>query len=246
MKCVVLFSGGVDSLSSLIWAVEKFGKENVLALYCYLWHRYVKKEVIAVREICTKLGIPFIITTVSRLDEFEKEDAHIPYRNLFLVATASLYLPEEGGTIVIQNVQVGETSVGDRTIRFNEAMEKVLNIAEKKKVKVISPFKDYTKGEMVSWLKRQGMNSEIVKLTIGCFSREDGNCGNCPACFRRWIALENAGYINDVNSEWKEWFNSNPLESEVTKEYVEKFKQGKYEKRRTEESKRILMKYGVW
>ena len=34
MKVVVAYSGGKDSQASLIWAVNQYGKENVLAVFC--------------------------------------------------------------------------------------------------------------------------------------------------------------------------------------------------------------------
>ena len=50
MKCVVLLSGGVDSTTCLAIAVEKYKKENVLALTAYYGQRH-EKELQAARNV---------------------------------------------------------------------------------------------------------------------------------------------------------------------------------------------------
>jgi 3'-phosphoadenosine 5'-phosphosulfate sulfotransferase (PAPS reductase)/FAD synthetase len=34
MKIIVAYSGGKDSQASLLWAVEKYGADNIEALFC--------------------------------------------------------------------------------------------------------------------------------------------------------------------------------------------------------------------
>ena len=181
-KAVVLFSGGIDSLAALVWSIKQYGKENTTTLYVNLGHRYAQKEIKAATEITKRLGVNFEIVETHFVGKKEKEDAHIPWRNLFLILTACYYLPDEGGDIIIQNVQVGETSIGDRTLWFNQSVEKLLSKVENKDVRVIAPFANYTKGQIVRWLLDNGIGKDILKLTVGCFSSEDGECGACPAC----------------------------------------------------------------
>ena len=239
-KAVVLFSGGIDSLSSLIWAMKQYRKENVTALYVDLGHRYAQKELKAAREITKRLGVNFEVVEAHFVGKKEKEDAPIPWRNLFLILTACYFLPDEGGDIIIQNVQVGETSIGDRTPEFNRATQELLSWIEGKRVKVIAPFADYTKGQIVRWLLDVGkVDLELIKLTVGCFSEEDGRCGKCPACFRLWIACETAGI------ECRHWFNNDPVKWEGTKKYAEKMLRGEYDDRRVVETLTVLLKYGI-
>lgn len=239
-KAVVLFSGGLDSLGALIWAWKKFGKRNVTALYVDLGHRYARKELEAISKLERALDFVCYVEKAYFVGRKEKEDAHIPWRNLFLILTACYYLPEEGGSIIIQNVQVGETAVGDRTPEFNLLTEFLLNKTEgDKSVEVIAPFASYTKGQIVRWLLNNGISKEILKLTIGCFSEEDGHCGCCGCCFRRWVALESAGI------ECRDWFKNDPVKWEGTKKYAEKMLRGEYGDRRAVETLAVLIKYGI-
>ena len=246
MRAVVLFSGGIDSLAALVWSIEKFGVEETIPLYVNMRHRYWAKEIRAAENITNKLGLRLRVAEAEFVGVTEHEDAHIPYRNFFLILTAAYYLADEGGTIVIQNVQTGETSVRDRTEEFNMRAEEFLNWLENIPIKIVSPFSTYTKGEIVKWLTKR-ISFDIIKDTIGCFSPEEGNCGKCPACFRRWISFETAGVVRNINEDYaRVGFNSNPLEWEGVDEYIRKMKAGKYDPARVEETKAVLMKYNRW
>jgi 3'-phosphoadenosine 5'-phosphosulfate sulfotransferase (PAPS reductase)/FAD synthetase len=56
---IVQFSGGKDSLASLLWAVDKYGKENIVAIFCDTqWeHELTYKHI---QEVISKLGVKFI------------------------------------------------------------------------------------------------------------------------------------------------------------------------------------------
>jgi len=246
MRAVVLFSGGVDSLAALVWTFEKYGKEETIPLYVNMRHKYWKKELSAAKSITKKLDLHLRVVDAEFVGVTEHEDAHIPYRNFFLILTAAYYLADEGGIIVIQNVQTGETSIKDRTEEFNIRAEEFLNWLEDIPIKIVSPFANFTKGEIVKWLAKR-LPHDIIRETIGCFSEEDGNCGHCPACFRRWIAFEYAGLIYNINEEYiRAGYNKNPLEWSGIDEYVKKMKEGKYDPARVEETKSVLIKYNRW
>lgn len=241
MEVIVLFSGGLDSLAALVYAKQKYGKENVRTLYCDLFHRYNEKESKASRKLAHKLGIPHTTDKTLDLGRFEREDAYIPHRNLYLLFRASQELNnKEEGVIVLQNTQIGETSVGDRTLQFNKVAEDLLNISHPQtKITVIAPFADKTKGEIVKWLLDNKVDLDLIKQTIGCFSPEPGNCGWCPSCFRRFIALE----YNDIDTTG--WFNKSPIMWEGVKEYTKKMLGGEYHPRRTKETIAVLEKYNI-
>ncbi|KQS33953.1 phosphoadenosine phosphosulfate reductase family protein [Dyadobacter sp. Leaf189] len=61
MKCVVQFSGGKDSLATLLWAVEHFGK-NVIAVFCDTkWEHDLTYQ--HVKEVIEKLGVELVTLT---------------------------------------------------------------------------------------------------------------------------------------------------------------------------------------
>ena len=82
-KAMVLFSGGVDSTTCLGLAIEKYGKENVIALSISYGQKH-KKEVEAARSIAAYYGIELLsldlqkIFTYSDCSILEKSDAEVP------------------------------------------------------------------------------------------------------------------------------------------------------------------------
>ena len=82
-KAMVLFSGGVDSTTCLGLAIEKYGKENVIALSISYGQKH-KKEVEAARSIAAYYGIELLsldlqkIFTYSDCSLLEQSDAEVP------------------------------------------------------------------------------------------------------------------------------------------------------------------------
>lgn len=62
MEVIVQFSGGKDSLASLLWAIAKYGANNVTAVFCDTkWeHEITYKHI---NEVVEKLGIKLIVLT---------------------------------------------------------------------------------------------------------------------------------------------------------------------------------------
>ena len=56
MKALVLASGGVDSTTCLGMAVEKYGKENVIALSVYYGQKHTK-EIESAKKVCEYYGV---------------------------------------------------------------------------------------------------------------------------------------------------------------------------------------------
>lgn len=69
MKVVVSWSGGKDSQACLIWACEKFGAKNIVAVFCDTgWeHKSTYKHV---NIICEVLGVELIILKSDKYDGF--------------------------------------------------------------------------------------------------------------------------------------------------------------------------------
>ena len=126
MKALVLFSGGVDSTTCLALAVEKYGKENVLALSVSYGQKH-SKELEAAQRIAEYYGVQLKrldlsvifedsgcsllkgsedeIPKESYADQLSKTDGnpvstYVPFRNgLFLSAAASVALSNGCGEI---------------------------------------------------------------------------------------------------------------------------------------------------
>jgi 7-cyano-7-deazaguanine synthase in queuosine biosynthesis len=147
---------------------------------------------------------------------YEKVDAEIPMRNLLLSMLAVL----EGADKVWLVCQSDEMSIPDRSERFFKDSSDLISFLVGRRVVVDTPFRTMDKTDMVAWYGKSGNKIEDLLQTVGCYSYENGygHCGNCPACFRRWVALMNndilPGY--DLSEDIKDFYR------EVFSTYFEK------------------------
>lgn len=69
MKVIVQFSGGKDSLATLIWAIDKYGVDKCEAVFCDTkWeHELTYKHI---DEVTKKLGVKLVTLTNNKVDGF--------------------------------------------------------------------------------------------------------------------------------------------------------------------------------
>lgn len=87
MKALVLVSGGLDSTTSLAMAIDKYGKENVVALSVYYGQKHTKEieaaqkitEYYQVEHISLDLTPIFQYSDCSLLAHSDKEVPHESY-----------------------------------------------------------------------------------------------------------------------------------------------------------------------
>jgi 7-cyano-7-deazaguanine synthase in queuosine biosynthesis len=163
--------------------------------------------------------------TVFDFSKWEEKDAHIPGRNGFLVLAAAVkYKPDE----VILVCQADEMSIPDRSPEFFTSISYLASLLSEKPVKVWTPFENMTKTEMVTWYLKQGLPVEDLRRTRSCYGVTAIPCGNCSACFRRWVAFTNNGIREKTLEEV-------PL-SITSREHAEKLQRGVYSERRINET----------
>lgn len=139
---------------------------------------------------------------------FERDDAIIPNRNAHLTLLASHF----GETIWLGSVH-GDRSF-DKDEKFYTRMEDLLNHmwqaqhwTEERRFSISSPFKDRTKTDLVNEYITFGGNQLYLLTSYSCYEGEEQHCGQCKACFRKWVSLENNGI--DTQGYWKK----NPWDS---------------------------------
>jgi hypothetical protein len=88
---------------------------------------------------------------------------------------------------------------------------------------------------MVQWYKDSWKNVERLLDTWACYTPLEGQpCGNCPACFRRFVALK----LNGISEPWHQKIYT----SEVAKMYLQRVSLRHYSQKR---SRDILEALGV-
>jgi len=211
MKALVLFSGGLDSSTCLALAIEKYGKENVIALSISYGQKH-SKEINAARAVAEYYGTELVSLDLAPI--FEGSDCallegsdqaipkgdyanqlvssdgkpvstYVPFRNgLFLSCAASVALSRGCGVIYygVHSDDAAGSAYPDCSSDFNDHMSKAISIGSAQQLKVVAPFVGRTKAEVVAQGLRLGVPYE---LTWSCYEGNDKPCGCCGTCIDR-------------------------------------------------------------
>ncbi|MEE1114810.1 MAG: 7-cyano-7-deazaguanine synthase QueC, partial [Eubacterium sp.] len=179
MKAMVLSSGGVDSTTALALAIDKYGKENVIALSVSYGQKHDKEiraakavaEYYGIEQMFLDLSVIFQYSNCSLLqqstDEIPEESyaeqiaenggekpvsTYVPFRNgLFLSAAASMALSRDCG--VIYYGAHADDAAGfaypDCSPVFNKAMSEAIWEGSGHQLKIEAPFVNISKAEVV-------------------------------------------------------------------------------------------------
>jgi 7-cyano-7-deazaguanine synthase len=218
MSEVLLLSAGLDSFPA--W--HYLGRPP--ALYFDLRHRYAEQERASLAALAARCGIDLTIGTELDLSRREAADAIIPMRNAYLAMLAA----EHADTVWCVGVK------GDRTHDKSPAafaqISDFISALAGRQIRVVSPFWEMTKTQIVAWYLDQGLPVADLLLTFSC-SRSDGanvHCGRCSSCLRRWISLANNGIEAPFESPPWQW-------SRVRDYYITAMSDGTYPPERAEE-----------
>lgn len=184
---IALVTGGLDSSAMYFMALANGEKPR--PMYFNLGQAYAQKEVAALARMGIKVSIANHALMGVNPHQYWKHI--IPARNLLLFARAAQYLPDGG--VILFGVTAGETPNhgGDKSIRFLRQAHSLL-ASQVPSVALNCPIAGYTKTALVRWWL-QHQDVDLLRHTVTCFSAEEGHCGACQACLRKWIAYANNG-----------------------------------------------------
>lgn len=216
MKALVLFSGGVDSTTCLGLAIDKYGKENVVALSVSYGQKHTK-EIECSRKIAEYYGVEHIYLDLAKIFEYsdcsllehsdreipkesyaeqiEKGDGkpvstYVPFRNgLFLSSAASIALSKDCGVIYYgaHSDDAAGNAYPDCSDAFNKAMGDAIYIGSGNQLRIEAPFVNMTKAEVV----KTGLALKVpYELTWSCYEGKERPCGVCGTCLDRAKAFE--------------------------------------------------------
>lgn len=179
MVRVKLVSGGIDS----VIMSQEFEGINV---YIDFGQKYAKEEL----EALKKMNIDVDVINIESVFRKNNDVGYfINNRNLtFASLLMMLYNPDE-----IYMAGIKDDVCIDKNEEAFKNMSEIISSFSDKQVKVISPYWNMTKGQLIQNFK----NKELLKDTFSCYEPVNGKaCGNCNACLRKVIALE----TNDIDS----------------------------------------------
>ena len=192
MKKVLLYSGGMDS-----WLINQLWKPDVL-LYINMHTKYSKEEML---RLPTNVEIAEL-----DLSRWEREDAIIPLRNLYLIALATNY-----GDEICLGATAGDR-VLDKSPQFAWMYEKLLTYlykkqhwTEERKIEINLDFKQYSKTQLLAKYIEQGGDINVAfNNSFSCYNPQDGKeCWGCKPCFRKFVAFALNGYQFDEEQKKK-------------------------------------------
>lgn len=210
-KALVLCSGGIDSTTCLAMAVDKYGKDNVVALSISYGQKH-DREVKSAKKVCEFYGVELYTLDLAKIftysnctllkgsdGEIPKESyakqleetdgkpvsTYVPFRNgLFLSSAASFALSMECSVIYYgaHADDAAGSAYPDCSTVFNDAMNKAIYEGSGKQLRVEAPFINSHKADVVKEGLRLGAP---YKYTWSCYEGKDKPCGVCGTCIDR-------------------------------------------------------------
>lgn len=192
----VLFSGGIDSLIHLCWAMDVFGKNKVQPVYFDAGQDYAARELPAARDVCSRLGLTLREVKLETLP-MDKVTGQVELRNLLFILQTALF---EDCTGVVFGMLKAEAPV-DKNPKFVKRVQTLIDsqfapsaYREKRKpFRVYTPFQGMTKTQMIRWYLKQHDNEGLLYRTVACYRPQGFMCGECISCFNRWLAFDRCG-----------------------------------------------------
>ena len=208
-KAVVVFSGGQDSTTCLLWALKNY--KEVLAVSFDYGQRH-KKELECAAEICDKLGVKQTVIDLKELNRLApnsltrediKVDTDAPEvgtpnsfvegRNMLFLTYAAIFAKGEGATDIITGVSQSDFSgYPDCRDIFIKSLNTTLNLAMEYEFDIITPLMWIDKEETWELADKLGGFDIVREMTLTCYNGIKGDgCGNCPSCKFRKRGLDN-------------------------------------------------------
>lgn len=177
MSEVILYSGGMDSV------IVSHLHPDAKKVYFDMKSRYSEAEMATLED-------DVIIDETFDFSKLERDDAIIPYRNMYLVTRACDY-----GDVIYVGATEGDRS-NDKDKRFFELASYVINHmnaswwGDGHEKRFEYPLKDLTKSECVQTYLNAGGDPQRLIDSFSCYTPvENKQCGNCKPCVRKFGAL---------------------------------------------------------
>lgn len=218
-KALVLFSGGVDSTTCLALAIDKYGKDSVIALSISYGQKHIK-EIEASNKIADFYGVEHLKLDLSQMFQFSScsllsqsnEDiphetyaeqltktdgkpvsTYVPFRNGLFLSSASTIALSKGCDVIYYGPHADDSAGNaypDCSEVFNNAMSTAIYEGSGHQLKIVAPFVNMTKKDIVA----MGIKLRVpYELTWSCYEGKDEPCKVCGTCRDRRDAFISNG-----------------------------------------------------
>lgn len=216
-KAVVVFSGGQDSTTCLLYAVQQY--DEVHAITFDYGQRHVQ-EIEVARQIAADLGLAahkvldvgllneLAVSALTRdaipvsndLQENGLPNTFVPGRNILFLTLAAIYAYQVGADTVITGVcETDFSGYPDCRDEFVKALNHAVKLGMERDVKFETPLMWLNKAETWALADKIGRLDYVRQKTLTCYNGVIGDgCGECPACKLRAKGLHDYQLAPDV------------------------------------------------
>lgn len=211
-EAVVLTSGGQDSTTCLVWALNNFKKVHAISFFYNQKH---SNEIDIAKRICAQFGVDLKIVDISFMKDLVVSNlfkdtpdvrgvhsqnadvpaSFVPYRNLLFVTLASAWAGTVGARhIVIGVCETDFSGYADCRDVFIKSAQVTLNLATDFKdsnIVIHTPLMWMTKAAEFRMAEELGCLDLIMNETLSCYNGSEKmnsygkGCGECPSCLLR-------------------------------------------------------------
>lgn len=199
-KALVVFSGGQDSTTCLLWALKRYKTVKTVSFDYGQRH---KSELGCASKIAEKLGVSNYVIDLSELnrlapnsltrDEIKVDtdkpegappNSFVEGRNMLFLTYAAIYAKGEGISDIITGVSQSDYSgYPDCRDIFIKSLNTSLNLAMDYEFDIITPLMWIDKEETWALADSLGGLDIVRDMTLTCYNGIKGEgCGECPAC----------------------------------------------------------------
>jgi 7-cyano-7-deazaguanine synthase len=215
-KALVLLSGGQDSASCLLWAINTFEKIECIS---FDYNQIHNRELDSGRKICEYLNISRKVIDVSfiknisissllnkDLDVCNKHilnstlpSSFLPGRNLLFLTIAAMYAyTTQTNNLIGGMCQIDYSGYPDCRDEVISCLEEVLNIGMEFKLNIHTPLMYLTKAESINLIIKLPNALKVLSMTHTCYKGTEIPCGECPACILRANGFKEAGIEDPI------------------------------------------------
>ncbi|MBI2463590.1 7-cyano-7-deazaguanine synthase QueC [Candidatus Peregrinibacteria bacterium] len=213
-KALVVFSGGQDSSTCLVWAMRKFDAVEAITFDYDQRHRV---EIVCAKKIAKIKKIKHTVIDARFLHDMTKNaltrknvkiewknalpSTFVPGRNLMFLSLAGIIAYQKGIQNIVAGVcQTDFSGYPDCRDAFIQSLQKTLNLAMEYDFTMHTPLMFLTKKETVELMRDFG-EIDLLRHTHTCYYGKRPACGACPACELRLKGFREAGIADPLPYE---------------------------------------------
>ena len=206
LKALVVFSGGQDSTTCLVWALNRYSEvEAITFLYNQVYQDVELKQSkkickkLKIKQKVVKLSFQGLTKTSSLLNpkiKINKKNAIIDGRNILLFTYSAIYSKKIGAKHLVTGIRdAGDQShtYPDCRKSFITSLERSLGLGlDYNNLRIKNPLMNLKKEDIFELAERESCLDLVLKNSYSCYEANNYKenewgygCGKCPACTSR-------------------------------------------------------------